>query len=325
MSLRSLIAATILTAGFYVPMAFKAEAAVACNCLKIGGGFCVPDPTCKSNFNADDAFLKVGKSLDKFDFNSPKDSSGKPSDPGYATGAGTDIGRLKILETGYGQLPELGREETGYGLYSYAILPSESARAALFLAKVFKEIPSISDNFTQRSQLNIFYIPLYKDKESDFAKLVQASRRDSDKMGTEFAKSFYDYRMARTILHHICNKPADKTRELCEGDLSRGPYVFTYASPASKLDPVVPPYLFIDLSSIDEAAFEELIAAFKAQVKRDDPSDMAKIETFRLRILPYILKAAKLVDPLEKAVGGILNSVRGDEKKSDEKTSPDKK
>jgi hypothetical protein len=239
------------------------------------------------------------------------DTTAAPAQPGPASSGG----RLRILETGYSHLSELGQEDDGYGLYSYAILPSESRRAATFLSQLFKEIPSIGDTSAQRSQLNIFYVPLKKDRESEFATLAQASGANSEKMGAEYSRSFYDYRIARALLNHVCNPPADSIRELCDGDLSRGPYIFTYASPASSMDSVPPPFLFVDLSDVHEQAFGELIAAFRSQVKRDDISDQARIRTLRLMILDIALTAADWVNPVEKAIADIVHSPSADEKK----------
>ncbi len=239
------------------------------------------------------------------------DTAAAPAQPGPPSSGG----RLRILETGYSHLSELGQEDDGYGLYSYAILPSESRRAATFLSQLFKEIPSIGDTSARRSQLNIFYVPLKKDRESEFAALVQASGANSEKMGADYSRSFYDYRMARALLNHVCNPPADSIRELCYGDLSRGPYIFTYASPASSMDSVPPPFLFVDLSDVHEQAFGELIAAFRSQVKRDDISDQARIRTLRLMILGIALTAADWVNPVEKAIADIVHSPSADGKK----------
>jgi len=200
-------------------------------------------------------------------------------------------------------------------LYSYAILPSESRRAAVFLSQLFKEIPSIGDTSAQRSQLNIFYVPLKKDRESDFATLIQTSGANPEKMGAEYSRSFYDHRIARALLDHVCNPPADSIRELCDGDLSRGPYIFTYASPASSMDSVPPPFLFVDLSNVHEQAFGELIAAFRSQVKRDDISDQARIRTLRLTILEIALTAADWVNPVQKAIAEIVHAPSADDKK----------
>src|SRR4051794_39172580 len=45
---------------------------------------------------------------------------------------------MRIWDTGYAILPRIGGEASGYGLYSYAILPSPSPWAASFLAEVFR-------------------------------------------------------------------------------------------------------------------------------------------------------------------------------------------
>jgi len=120
-------------------------------------------------------------------------------------------------------LPELGGEEDGYGLYSYAMILSDSSRSSAFLTEIFKSIPSIEDNDANRRQLNIFYIPLLKDKLNDFTAAVGSSGNDSKKLGADYTRSFYDYRMARAILNRICNMPSESMRGLCDGDLSRGP------------------------------------------------------------------------------------------------------
>jgi hypothetical protein len=224
-------------------------------------------------------------------------------------------GRLRILETGYSHLSELGREERGYGLYSYAILPSGSKRAETFLTELFKEVPSIGQTAARRSQLNIFYVPLRKDREPDFAALLQTSGTNAEKIGAEYSRSLYDYRMARALLDHVCNPPAESVRVLCDGDLSRGPYIFTYASPASHMNSVPPPFLFVDLSNVHEQAFGEFIDAFKSQVKSDDITDQARIQTLRLTILNVALTAADWVNPVEKAIADIVHSPSGDDKK----------
>jgi hypothetical protein len=233
-------------------------------------------------------------------------------------GAGNEMsggGRLRILETGYSHLSELGREERGYGLYSYAILPSGSKRAEIFLAELFKEVPSIGQTAARHSQLNIFYVPLRRDREGNFAALLQTSGTNAEKIGAEYSRSFYDYRMARALLDHVCNPPAEIVRVLCDGDLSRGPYIFTYASPASHMNSVPPPFLFVDLSDVHEQAFGELIDAFKSQVKSDDITDQARIRTLRLTILNVALTAADWVNPVEKALADIVHSPSGDDRK----------
>jgi hypothetical protein len=233
-------------------------------------------------------------------------------------GAGNRVssgGQLRILETGYSHLSELGREERGYGLYSYAILPSGTKRAETFLTELFKEVPSIGQTAARRSQLNIFYVPLRRDREAEFAALLQTSGTNAEKIGAEYSRSLYDYRMARALLDHVCNPPAERVRVLCDGDLSRGPYIFTYASPASSMNSVPPPFLFVDLSDVHEQAFGEFIDAFKSQVKSDDITDQARIQTLRLTILNIALTAADWVNPVEKALGDIVHAPSPDDRK----------
>jgi hypothetical protein len=89
--------------------------------------------------------------------------------------------------------------------------------------------------------------------------------------------------------------------------LSRGPYVFTYRHPASTLSPVPPPYLFLDLSSVHERAFGEFIAAYQAQVKRTDYTDLERIDNLRLHLLSIVLTAADWIDPIKGAIANILH------------------
>jgi hypothetical protein len=274
-----------------VVLAFNSNSmAQDCTCKNIGG-ICIPDPVC------------VGKALQ----NAAPDAnqSAEPRDGQKVLEK--SFPRLTILATGYSQLPEMGKEEPGYGLYSYAALTGSSKRSADLLREIFESIPRIEDTAAQRMQLNIFYLPTRKDASAAFADSVGSM--SPSELGRNFAGSFYDYRMARAILNHICNPPAEAIRELCQGDMSRGPYIFSYTMPGSTLEPVPPPFLFMDLSDVDPRAFGEIIAAFRAQVKREDISDGARINSLRLKILEIALKAGDFVGPVQKAIADIIHSV----------------
>jgi acylphosphatase len=218
-------------------------------------------------------------------------------------------GKLRILDTGYSELQKLGKEEAGYGLYSYAVLTSDSARSAAFLGEIFKAIPSVGNTgVPKRAQLNIFYIPMKADKSNSFTPLsAKTSGEESTKLGAEFSKSFYNFKMARTILNHVCNPPANNMKDLCTGAMAGGPYIFTYAKPASSLEPVSPPFLFVDLSNVREEAFPEFIDAFRSQVKRGDVADGAKIHSMRLTILNITLTAASWIVPVKAAIADIIH------------------
>ncbi|HEV7880231.1 hypothetical protein [Bradyrhizobium sp.] len=357
--LRSAIATGLLIIGLHVLVAAVATEAVAaneCPCLRTGSA-CVRDDACEARKRQRwrRAYQRPTVGTDPVARRSGSGGQGSQGSQGYQgfrraapasdSGASPKIivrpaqnttssappargprgtlptarARPRILETGYSPLAELGSEAAGYGLYSYAILPSDSRRAARFLGEVFKEIPAIGDTSAQLSQLNIFYIPLRKDKQADFTAMRQAPGRDAAKLGAETTKSFYDYRMARALLNHVCNPPDRSVLDLCNGDLSRGPYIFTYASPASSIEPVPPPFLFVDLSDVHERAFGEMLAAFQSQVKQEDITDQAKMHTMRLNILQVALTAADWVSPVQKAVADIVRSATGGDDKKDDK------
>ncbi|MGI8568014.1 MAG: hypothetical protein ACR2KT_02465 [Methylocella sp.] len=208
-------------------------------------------------------------------------------------------------------MKDIGREEPGYGLYSYATVINNDNRSKMFLARVFSGIPSVKYTAAQRSQTNIFYVPLKNYKEEIETEEILSSDFQTDEIGGYYARNLYDYKFARTLLNHLCESPAKEIEGVCEADLSRGPYIFAYAKPASKVTPVPPPFLFIDLSDVHERAFPEFIAAFRAQVKREDISDRAKIDTLRLRLLSIALTGADWVAPVQKAIADVVHSASG--------------
>jgi hypothetical protein len=216
-----------------------------------------------------------------------------------------DRKKHKILETGYSLLKDIGGEDPDYGLYSYAIMVNDSDRSAKFLSDVF----SVGETVARPSQTNVLYIPLKRNRAKEWSKGLKLGYEGT--LHAAFAKEFYDYKISRAILDHLCDSSAEEIRGVCEGDLSRGPYIFAYARPASKVTPVPPPFLFMDLSDVHERAFPEIIAAFRTQVKRDDISDRAKIDTLRLKVLSIVLTAADWLVPMQKAVADIVHSASG--------------
>jgi hypothetical protein len=190
-----------------------------------------------------------------------------------------------------------------------AIVTADSSRASAFLSEIFESTHPVEGNLANHNQLNILYMPLQKDKQTSFSTAAEASGNDAEKLkklGADYSKSFYDYQIAAAILNHVCTAPPDSMRGLCSSD-SRGPFIFTYAGPASKLESVPPPYLFVDLSDIREGAYGEFLSAFREQVKRPDVSDRQRIDTFRLRLLNIFLTAAQLAPGVQKAIADIVH------------------
>ena len=212
-----------------------------------------------------------------------------------------------ISEAGYDQLRGLGWERRGYGLYSYGILAAPSPRSAAFLSELLRSTPQIGDAATTRTQLNIFYIPTKKDKVADLAALVTASHDSQMKLAARYSESMYDYKTARAILSHLCNPPANPMKSLCKGPMSGGPYILTDARPVSSLEPVPPPFLFIDLSDVNPQAYPEFISTFRISVKQEDVTDDAKLYSLRLKVLNLSLGAADWGPKAKRSIADIVH------------------
>ena len=220
-----------------------------------------------------------------------------------------DLARLRrgrILETGYARLSEVGEEKLGYGLYSYVLITSYSNKSVALLDEIFKTIPNVKDTGALPNQINILYVPFFKEKENDFA----VAARSTSTLGAKYAQSFYNFQMARTILDHLCNPPADVLNRLCGSDLSRGPFIFTYEKPASTFQPVQAPYLFVDLRDVDEHAFAELVSAYQQQVKSEDVNSGERLNTLRLKFLNLTLNAADFFKPIPEALADVIHSAK---------------
>ncbi len=217
--------------------------------------------------------------------------------------------RRPVLETGYNQLWDLGKETEGYGLYSYVVLTAASDRSVAFLREIFKSIPFIGETAAARFQLNILYIPTRRAAWVHLLEPVQPALDEETTLAVRYSWGLYDYKMARAILDHICNPPAETMKDLCRGSMSRGPYILTYAKPASGLEPVPPPFLFVDLSDVNPNAYPEFIGAFRAVVKQDDVTDDAKLHSLRLKVLNIALTAADWVPLVERSVVDIVHGV----------------
>jgi hypothetical protein len=224
----------------------------------------------------------------------------------------------QILETGYANLKEVGEEKPGYGLYSYVLITSNSSKSVALLDEIFNVIPNVQDAGALPKQINILYIPFLKYKENEFVLEAMTFKRlgaqyakyANETLGAKYAESFYNFQMARTILAHLCNPPADTLRQLCGGDLSRGPFIFTYEKPASTFEPVQAPYLFVDLRDVHERAFAEFVSAYQQQVKSEDVNSGERLNTLRLKLLNLALNAADFVKPIPDALADAIRSAK---------------
>jgi hypothetical protein len=226
-----------------------------------------------------------------------------------AAGRPPTIQKQLIQRSVYDYFYKAGTEKQGYGLYSYVLFPGESSRAERFLDALFKTTDYALPSTIDEERLNIIYLPTRQDKLPSLTPMI---RNGSDPPTGPFVTQLYDYALAQQLLAQICDAPTEVIRDLCATDLSRGPYLFTYAHPASALSSVPPPYLVVDLSPVHPRAFDEFIAAYKEQVKRSDYPAGERVDTLRLQVLSIVLTAADWIAPTKSAIADIIHLAKGE-------------
>ncbi len=214
-----------------------------------------------------------------------------------------------ILTSVYDYFFSAGTERQDYGLYSYVLFPVRSPRAEHFLEELFRTTDYVVNDLIDLKHLNVIYLPT---EAVNLAYLTSKIQDGAAPPAAPFVTSLYNYPLSRKLLAQFCTAPAEVIRDLCATDLSRGPYLFTYARPVRNLSPVPPPYLVLDLSDVHIRAFGEFIAAYKAQVKRPDYSDRERIDVLRLRVLNIVLTAADWIAPTKSAIADILRMAKGE-------------
>ncbi len=235
-----------------------------------------------------------------------------PAGPSESDGSGGGPAEKRtILGTAYDFLYAPGAETADYGLYSYVILPRPSERAVAFLSEVVGRFPAAFNVTEAKKRINILYIPTKASARGQTAFPAGATPAAVK----TFLDKNYDFAMAQSLLYHLCDKPAPAVVQLCENDLSGGPYLLTYATKVSDLSPLPPPFLFVDLTNVRPRAFALFVAAYAAQVKRPDFSDGARLGDFRLEVANILLTAADWVQPVSAAVADIAHFAEA--KKSD--------
>jgi hypothetical protein len=207
-----------------------------------------------------------------------------------------------IVDSGYEFLYTKGSERPGFGLYSYVLLtPSSPERAKAFLQAVFALTPHATAFGADIAQINAIYIPLLKDTKQG---AVDAATNDD-------ATAHYNFDLARALIQSICQAPkVGSGFQSCQGGLSAGPYLFSYASPLGDGAKMAPPALFVDLSGYRQEAFPTIVDAYKAQVKRKDISDREEIDAFSITVLSALEAAASLLNPIRHAIGDAVQIVK---------------
>ena len=202
--------------------------------------------------------------------------------------------RGEVLASVYDYLYRPSIERPGYALYSYLLLPGESSRGERVLREIFSTTSFVGLDGVRPDQLNIVYMPTHAAEIKRLLPVVSAGTAPSP---ADFSHQSYDYGLARTLLTRICAAVNEKTQSVCGGDLSLGPYIFTFLQPVTGLETMPAPFLLLDLSNVHERAFGEFVAAYKEQVRQPQFSDRNRIDTFRLRILSVVLTSADWLKP----------------------------
>jgi hypothetical protein len=206
-------------------------------------------------------------------------------------GDSSDI--LSIVDTGYDYLYSLNSERTGFGLYTYALItPGNSDRAYAFINTITTFTPHVSEfSDDDTNKINAIYIPTFRQSDAN---------KFEDK---------YNFELSRRILLLICLIHSEDISHICKGSLSDGPYLFTYARPIDKTKQLSPPILFVDLSNVHQQAFATFLDAYKQQIKREDITDGAKINSLSIKILSITLTARDWMPSIERAVADIVHLI----------------
>lgn len=210
-------------------------------------------------------------------------------------GDGVPTTRPRILGSVYDYLYRASIEKAHYGLYSYLLLSAPGPRSEQLLREVFRTTSYVDLADVTTEQLNIVYLPV---RAATIPQLLPIVSNGAAPDPAEFAMRFYDYALARSLLSRLCQTPTDSTARLCQSDPSLGPYIVTYAQPASAAHPLPRPCLLVNLSGVPSEAFGEFVAAYKEQTQRPDFAAGERVNTLRLRLLNILIASADLLKPL---------------------------
>jgi hypothetical protein len=246
-------------------------------------------------------------------------AANSPSNPAPTASGSSNPAAAKpaVVDTAYAPLYKLGGEAPGYGLYSYVIFRGPGDRERRLIKTILHSTPdrpglqSLTD-----AQINLLFVPTNSSAAAPGNNLPVDSRVGC--LGKLLADlSAYDFDFARSLLDRLCAQPAEGMASFCSSGYGKGPFLFTYVHPVSGLGnlSLPPPFLFVDLSTVEPAAFAEYVDAYKAQVKSEDISDRSKIDTIRLRVLKVITAAASLLNPIDTAMANILHAPGADSDK----------
>lgn len=193
-----------------------------------------------------------------------------------------------------------GTERPGYGLYTYVLFgrrlggeppPDETVREryARLLAAIVGSTPSASEGAAlAREETNLFYIP---------ARLAGAADRPS--------LANYDSGLALSYKESLTRVMRADPEAVVRLRSRAGPFLVSVPEPlpASSAAPASDsPVLYADLSDMNPAAMDEVVAAYKQRLSSATTPETGRFSSLRLTLLSLILDADSNVRLIRVAV-----------------------
>jgi len=193
-------------------------------------------------------------------------------------------------------LESFGGEEEGYGIYTYVLFGRKIIDHEIFkqnngqsykryetllevLVRSTMNFPSnYYSNNTPKDKINIIYIPVKKNysREKPYIR-------------------HYNSELSMKYLSHISTFIKKNPTILNRFSISPGPFLISTIRPLSKIRIGAEPMLFVDLSTTNPAAMNEIVAAYKLKIENltlEKPEEKIIVfKSLRLSLLNLVLNA----------------------------------
>ncbi len=250
------------------------------------------------------ALLTLGPSVVPFSNSGPIVPDGIMTATAYASSS-------RVVDSVSGFFSRSHAETKGFGRYTYVLLAAASHRNGIFVKDLLNTTPVEQSSETRKLNLNVFEMPVF-DKLYKMAgpAATYLETLPSRNMNTFIAQIIenYDYGLSRDLLDTLCLSP--KTPTICKTAREQGPYLLTFARPISRLRAVPAPYLSVDLSKVDPAAFPYFLNSMKEQVQVEDITDESRIFSTRSRLLAVIAALSSWLPSIQSSVAHIVQMIK---------------
>lgn len=199
---------------------------------------------------------------------------------------------------------ERGRSvPAGYGLYTFVLTRSASAKSMRLLAELFATTGSAPEAAIPRANLNLVMIPVRSATSATSA--MSTAREKPGPTASDVMLKHYDFGQASALLANVCRRERGaEVMKVCGSEAAEGPFLVTAQRPLDANTLPGERLLVVNLGNAPPAAFGEIVAAYQRQIRRPDITDRRETDDWRLRILYVALDAAQLLPGLSKAYAG---------------------